>query len=161
MGFQGEWAFVKPGYAFNKLVPEGKALFATDPAVEKVKTDLTILKLKQEMRVLEVFLAKLKDIRIIFDKEVSEINKNVAKVPVSADEVLDSLNKRYNLGIKRNQFKMEQSLDSIGEHFVQATFISDQFNKEFSFFVKVVLRQKKAKEPKKDAKKSAQEGGSK
>ena len=33
LGFKGEWAFVKPGYAFNKLVPEGKALFATDPAV--------------------------------------------------------------------------------------------------------------------------------
>jgi hypothetical protein len=53
------------------------------------------------MRVLEVFLSKLKDIRIIFDKEVSEINKNVAKTPVQAEEVLDSLNKRYNLGIKK------------------------------------------------------------
>lgn len=31
---------------------------------------------------LEVFLGKLKDIRIMFDKEVSEINKNVAKTPV-------------------------------------------------------------------------------
>lgn len=40
------------------------------------------LKLKQEERVLEVFLSKLKDIRIVFEKEVSEINKNVAKVPV-------------------------------------------------------------------------------
>ncbi len=104
------------------------------------------MKLKQDMRVLEVFLSKLKDIRIIFDREVSEINKNVAKVPVQADEVLDSLNKRYNLGIKRQQFKMEQALDTIGEHFVQATFLSDQFNKQFSFFVKVVLRQKKTKE---------------
>lgn len=125
LGFKGEWAFVKPGYAFNKLVPEGMALFATDPAAEKVQVDMVALKLKQEMRVLEVFLAKLKDIRIIFDKEVSEINKNVAKTPVSADEVLDSLNKRYNLGIKRQQFKMEQALDTIGEHFVQATFFSD------------------------------------
>ncbi len=65
------------------------------------------LKKKQEMRVLEVFLSKLKDIRIIFDREVSEINKNVAKVPVKGEEVLDSLNKRYNLGIKRDNFKME------------------------------------------------------
>ncbi len=110
------------------------------------------------MRVLEVFLSKLKDIRIIFDRDVSDINKNVAKVPVSADEVLDSLNKRYNLGIKRDKFKMEQALDTIGEHFVLATFLSEQFNKEFSFFVKVVLRQKKAKEPKKDRKAITQEG---
>ena len=102
--------------------------------------------MKQEQRVLETFLSKLKDIRIIFDREVSEINKNVAKTPVSGEEVLDSLNKRYNLGIKREKFKMEQALDTIGEHFVQSTFFSEQFNKEFSFFVKVVIRQKKAKE---------------
>jgi hypothetical protein len=42
---------------------------------------------------------------------------------------------------------------------VQATFLSEQFNKEFSFFVKVVLRQKKAKEPKKEKKVITQEGG--
>ncbi len=125
LGFKGEWAFVKPGFAFNKLVPEGKAIFATDPAVKNVQVDLASLKLKQEQRVLEVFLAKLKDIRIIFDKDVSEINKSVAKVPVSSEEVLESLNKRYNLGIKRQQFKMEQALDTIGEHFVQATFFSE------------------------------------
>jgi hypothetical protein len=35
---------------------------------------------------------------------------------------------------------MESSLDNIGEHFVQSTFFSEQFNKEFSFFVKVVIR---------------------
>ncbi len=125
LGFKGEWAFVKPGFAFNKLVPEGKAIFATDPAVKNVQVDLASLKLKREQRVLEVFLAKLKDIRIIFDKDVSEINKSVAKVPVSSEEVLESLNKRYNLGIKRQQFKMEQALDTIGEHFVQATFFSE------------------------------------
>jgi len=93
--------------------------------VKNVQVDLASLKLKQEQRVLEVFLAKLKDIRIIFDKDVSEINKSVAKVPVSSEEVLESLNKRYNLGIKRQQFKMEQALDTIGEHFVQATFFSE------------------------------------
>jgi len=48
LGFQGEWVFVKPGYAFNKLVPEGRAIFATDPAALKVKSDLAGLKFKQE-----------------------------------------------------------------------------------------------------------------
>jgi ribosomal protein L9 len=46
LGFKGEWAFVKPGYAFNKLVPEGKALFASDPAAALVATDPAALKLK-------------------------------------------------------------------------------------------------------------------
>jgi len=70
------------------------------------------------MRALELFLSKLKDIKLIFNREVSEINKNVAKIPVDAQEVLESLNKRYNMGIRRDDFKMEQGLDTIGEHYV-------------------------------------------
>ena len=47
-----------------------------------IKTDLAELKKKQEIRSLELFLSKLKDIKLIFNREVSEINKNVAKIPV-------------------------------------------------------------------------------
>ena len=108
------------------------------------------------MRNLEIFLAKLKDIRLIFQRDVSTINKNVATKPVEANEVLDSLNKRYNLGIERQDFKMEQGLDTIGEHFVTVTYKSEQFKKDFTFFVKVQIRPKTAKKaaatkPKKDA----------
>ena len=34
LGFKGETCFVKPGYAFNNLVPNKKAFFFTDPATE-------------------------------------------------------------------------------------------------------------------------------
>ena len=37
---------------------------------------------KQSMRNLEIFLDKLKDIKLVFVREVSEINKNVAITPV-------------------------------------------------------------------------------
>ena len=100
------------------------------------------------MRKLQIFLSKLKDMKLIFQREVSEINKNVASEPVEAAEVLESLNKRYNLGIKREDFKMEQGLDTIGEHFVTVTYQSEQFGKDFTFFVKVQIRPKKAAAPK-------------
>lgn len=58
------------------------------------------------MRNLEIFLNKLKDMKLIFQREVSDINKNVATEPVEPVEVLESLNKRYNLGIKNEDFKM-------------------------------------------------------
>lgn len=74
------------------------------------------------MRNLQIFLSKLKDMKLVFQREVSAINKNVATKPVEAIEVLDMLNKRYNLGIKRDDFKMEQGLDTIGEHFVTVTY---------------------------------------
>ena len=101
------------------------------------------LKEKQRVRSLQLFLGKLKDIKIVFQREVSEINKNVAKKPVEASEVLDSLNKRYNLGIKRDDFKMEQALDTIGEHFVTVTYQDDLHNKDFTFYIKVQIREKK------------------
>jgi ribosomal protein L9 len=84
-----------------------------------------------------LFLDKLKDIKLIFPREVSEINKNVVLAPVDANEVLESLNKRYNMGIKKQDFSMEQELDTIGEHFVAVTFSSEFYNKDFNFFVKV------------------------
>ena len=96
------------------------------------------------MRSLQLFLSKLKDMKLIYMREVSEINKNVAKEPVEASEVLELLNKRYNLGIKREDFKMEQGLDTIGEHFVTVTYRSEQFAKDFTFYVKVQIRPKKA-----------------
>ena len=46
------------------------------------------LKVKQNERRLETFLEKLKQIKIIFDREVSDINKNVAKEAVKSDDVL-------------------------------------------------------------------------
>ena len=89
-----------------------------------------------------MFLDKLKDIKLIFPREVSEINKNVVLAPVDSNEVLDSLNKRYNMGIKKQDFSMEQELDTIGEHFVPVTFMSEYYEKNFNFFVKVQLREK-------------------
>ena len=96
------------------------------------------------MRSIELFLNKLKDIKLVFQRDVSEINKNVATKPVEASEVLESLNRRYNLGIKREDFRMEQGLDTIGEHFVTVVYESDQFNKDFTFYVKVQIRPKKS-----------------
>ena len=89
------------------------------------------------MRNLQIFLGKLKDMKLLYEREVSQINKNVVTKPVDSSEVLDALNKRYNLGIKRDDFKMEQALDTIGEHFVTVTYKSEKFNKDFTFFVKV------------------------
>ena len=91
---------------------------------------------------MSLFLDKLKDMKLVFQREVSQINKNVATKPVESQEVLEMLNKRYNLGIVKDDFKMEQALDTIGEHFVTVTYRSEQYDKDFTFFVKVQIRPK-------------------
>ena len=106
LGFAGEICFVKPGYALNDLIPKNKALFMTDPEAKFFLKSLNTTRLRkmQAERKLEVFLEKLKDIKLVFSREVSEINKNVALLPVEAQEVLETLNKRYNLGISKEDF---------------------------------------------------------
>mmetsp|Transcript_40876 Transcript_40876/g.39454 ORF Transcript_40876/g.39454 Transcript_40876/m.39454 type:complete len:178 (-) Transcript_40876:27-560(-) len=151
LGFRGEIVFVKPGTAFNYLVPTKKALFATDPdaVAFALKVDKEKLKRQQEERLLEVFLSQLKDIRIIFNKDVSELNKKVASEPVLGSEVLAMLNTQYNLNIQESDFKMDSGIDTLGEHSIQASFFSEQFQKEFAFYVKVVIKGKQSKGKKK------------
>ena len=86
LGFKGEICFVKPGRALNQLVPRNKAMFFSDPDSQQFikQVDTSALLQKQQERNLEVFLSKLKQIKIVFDREVSEINKNVAKTPLES-----------------------------------------------------------------------------
>lgn len=89
LGFKGEITFVKPGFAFNDLVPKGYALIYTDPRVKNFTYCKETLKEKQAIRAMEIFLGRLKNIKMVFVREVSEINKSVSKKPVEVNEVLD------------------------------------------------------------------------
>ena len=100
---------------------------------------------------MELFLSTLKNIKLVFRREVSEINKNVAKEPVTGQAILDQLNKRYNMLIRKEGFKMEQGLDTIGEHFVPVTYANEEMEKEFTFFVKVQIEPTVRKAPKAEA----------
>ena len=57
------------------------------------------------------------------------------------------------MNIKENNFKMEAQVDTIGEHYVTTSFFSEQFQKEFKFIVKVVLKEKKIQEASSKSKK--------
>ena len=144
LGFAGEVCFVKPGRALNDLIPSNKAYFWTDPSAQKLLKNLNMTRLRkmQAERKMEVFLNKLKDIKLIFDREVSEINKNVATEPVEASEILEALNKRYALGISKDDFRMESGLDTMGEHLVTVIYKSEMFKKDFTFYAKVQLKPK-------------------
>ena len=92
---------------------------------------------------MQIFLDKLQTIRLIFDREVSQINKNVVQRPVLSTEVLNQLNSRYNLGVKESDFKMESQVDTVGEHYVTASFFSNEFDQEFKFLIQLLIREMK------------------
>lgn len=43
LGFRGEYVFVKPGFAFNNLVPRKMALFATDYRTEEFLKEIDVI----------------------------------------------------------------------------------------------------------------------
>ena len=59
-------------------------------------------------------MKRVKNIKLTFDKQVSDINKNVAVEPVTKGEVIDQLNKKFNLGIKAENCNMEMNIDTLG-----------------------------------------------
>jgi len=50
------------------------------------------LKKKQEGRILELFLQRLKDVKLHFQGPLNEMNKNMLNNPIEKEEVLATLN---------------------------------------------------------------------
>ena len=46
LGFKGEVCFVKPGRAFNQLVPRKQALFFSDPAAQNFIDNIAVKELQ-------------------------------------------------------------------------------------------------------------------
>ena len=46
LGFKGEICFVRPGRAFNQLVPRKQALFYSDPAAEEFQNNIVVKELQ-------------------------------------------------------------------------------------------------------------------
>ncbi len=145
LGFEGEKAFVKPSYAISYLVPKKLAVIATDPryaALEK-GIDMEILKEKQEQRLYDIFVERLKNVKLSFNRPVSKINRAVTLIPVTPEEVMEGLEQRYGMALKENDLKMSQELGTIGEHLLSASFYSDRFQQSFNFNLEVSIRERK------------------
>ena len=139
LGFEGEWTFVKKSYAMNYLVPYKYALVATDrrvPAIAKT-IDHDLLAEKQEKRLYNLFVDRLKNIQVRFDKVTSKIGKNVA--PVTPEDVLEELKKQYGLKV---DLEMGYEIDTLGEHLVQGSLYSARFDQNFTFTVSILIKER-------------------
>ena len=95
---------------------------------------------KQLGRQLSIFLDKLKNTKITFLRDISHINKQMVLQPILSDEVLETLNKRYNMGIKKDDFAMKSELDRVGLHQATVRYNSEEHNKIFNFFITIEIK---------------------
>ncbi len=136
-GSRGEVIDVKPGYARNYLVPQGKALEATPGNLkffdqQKRKIDL---RHENERDTAAEFKAQLDDVVLTIPKRVSESETLYGSV--TATEVAEALEAK-GITVDRRRIDLEGGIKTVGEHPVRIE-LHSEVNAEIT--VKVVAEE--------------------
>ena len=125
LGDLGDNVQVKPGYARNYLIPQNKAVFATQKSIELFEQRRAELekKAKQTLATAEQRAAKLSDITIVIAAQASDEGKLYGSV--GPNEICDALEAKSVEVYKREIVMPEGPLHSVGEYLVEIHVHSD------------------------------------
>lgn len=119
LGSLGDKVNIKPGYGRNYLIPQKKAVFATDEnlaAFEKQRKALE-KKAQEQLTKAQQRAAKLNDVTVVIDVMASEEGKLYGSV--GANEIVDALKAR-DLDVSKREIVMpEGTIHSLGDYVVQ------------------------------------------
>ncbi len=117
LGDAGEVVSVKPGYARNFLIPEGKALPATAERVNELEHRKRVISEKRakELSDLESVKAKLDGIELEIAAQVGEEGKLFGSV--TAANLAELLGER-GLEVDRRKIVLPEAIKTVGEHTV-------------------------------------------
>lgn len=115
LGGMGEIVKVRPGYARNFLIPQGKALRATDKALKDFETKRAQLEAKnQELKdAAENRAVDIDGLSVVVLRQASESNHLYGSV--SARDVVDAFGED-GIKLERHQIRLEQAIKTIGLH---------------------------------------------
>lgn len=117
LGNAGEAVSVKPGYARNFLLPQGKAVLATRGRVQELEHQRRVIedKLAKEMKDLEALKVRLEAATLEFVAQAGEEGKLFGSV--TAQQLADRLAEQ-GLNLDRRKISLAESIRSLGEHTV-------------------------------------------
>ncbi len=117
LGDAGDIVSVKPGYARNFLVPEGKALLATAERVNEVEHQKRVISEKnaRELKDLESVKAKLQGIMLEFEAQAGDEGKLFGSV--TAQNLAERLAEK-GLTVDRRKIVLAEPIKTLGEHTV-------------------------------------------
>lgn len=117
-GQRGDVIDVKPGYARNYLLPQGKALPASAGNLRHVEQMRRRLDAEheRELATAEVMAEKLAGVRLTILKRVDENGKLYGSV--TATEIVEALGEK-GFEIDRRRIDLEGGIKSIGDHEVR------------------------------------------
>jgi large subunit ribosomal protein L9 len=115
LGEAGDLVSVKPGYARNFLLPQGKALLATENRVKELEHKRRIAEEKaaREFKDLEAVKKKLESLSIEIGARAGESGKLFGSVttPQIAERI-----EAAGLAIDRRRIELREQIKEVGEH---------------------------------------------
>ena len=115
LGEAGDLVRVRPGYARNYLIPQGKAIFATDARVKELEHHRRIVneKVAQQMTELEAVKARIEALGLEIPARVGEEGKLFGSVTVLQ---IHELLAAEGFEIDRRRIGLGEPIKEAGEH---------------------------------------------
>ena len=113
VGQAGDIIAVKPGFARNKLIPQGLALRASkrNVALAKEKKETASVKLERENQALDLLAKKLSKVEITIEVKVGEEEKMFGSI-TNKDIHKELTEKGFEL--EKNQISIEEPIKALG-----------------------------------------------
>ena len=117
LGNAGEVVSVKPGFARNYLLPQGKAMPATDANVSELEHHKRVVleRVTRERRVFEAQRDRLQAQLLQFTAQAGEEGKLFGSV--TASQIAEELAAK-GIEIDRRKIQLEEPIREVGEHTV-------------------------------------------
>ena len=124
LGESGDVIAVKPGYARNKLIPQGLALRASNRniAVANENKKVATAKLEKENQALNVLAKKLSKVEITIEVKVGEEEKMFGSI-TNKDIHKELIDKGFEL--EKNQISIEEPIKALGIYHINVKISKD------------------------------------
>ena len=124
LGAAGDVVSVKPGFARNFLLPEGKAVLATKGEVREIEHQKRVIqeKLAKEAKDLNALKARIEGMKLTFTAQAGEEGELFGSI--TAQQMAAQLAEK-GLEIDRRKISLSEPIRSLGEHRVAVRLRAD------------------------------------
>ena len=124
LGESGDVIAVNPGYARNKLIPQGLALRASNRniAVANENKKVATAKLERENQALNILAKKLSKVEITIEVKVGEEEKMFGSI-TNKDIHKELIDKGFEL--EKNQISIEEPIKALGIYHINVKISKD------------------------------------
>lgn len=124
LGQAGDLVSVKPGYARNFLIPNGKAIIATESSVKVLEHDRRVIadRLAKDLKDLRATSHKLKSMVIEVKRRAGEDGKLFGSVTTA--NIADLIAEK-GITLDRRRIQLPDSIKDVGEHTIGIKLHSD------------------------------------